>query len=311
MSLKLNLEQGHLRPDYHGELFFCDKLGQQEIALGTFSEGGSFEASSWFCGEDLNSSLKEIMREAYWGEREAADHVEQEDWGDGMVAFMDLPMGDDLPSCGLETLLDMGEAELRSKRRFCREGGVVLHGVYAKQTTVSQELLLIGAGRQLASWSLQKDLVLSDIDWSNLPLFWAPKWPNIDGEAEDLNGELIEAVFGERLPSAQVFVGRKKRMLSLAEDAESRGFGVEVFAHLNDEQKFRLVIRSQKSAAQWWPLGEMGTLLKALADEERAWVDAHWNTVNSIPDDVPTEQLRKVMLDLWAGLPLPLLTAQP
>lgn len=310
MNLELNLDQGLLRPDCHGELYFCDKYGHQEIVLGTFADDGGFEASSWFHSDGLSSNLKETMREAYWGEREVADHVEQEDWGEGMLAFMDMPSGEDLPAHHLQTLHDMGEAELRSKRRFCRENGVVLHGVYGRQTDEGQELLLIGSGRQLASWSLEKDLLLNELDWSNLPLFWAPKWPNIDGEVDDLNAELIRAVFEERIPSAQVFVGRKKRMMTLAEDAETKGLDVEVFAHLNEDQKFRLVIRSQRTAAQWWPLEELEAFLELLEKEERDWIEVNWANINSVPTDVPTERLRKGLEDLWMGLPLPLLVAQ-
>ena len=271
-----------------GGIRYYEKNGHEEHSLGSFNAQGVFEPGSWFTldAEDLEA-LRESLLSAYFGETELYMEKAQSEWHDGVKKFLKCP---EIDSCSknLISLYNHGEAASGLRRRYQRENGEVLNGVYETISPSGQlQWLLINAGCLKATKTIMGDANLDRygsiqflvIDQHSIA------WKKADSSEEPMDESLAKAVVSAQIPRAEIFVGRKKDMLDWAEKAEGQGLEVEVYGHRSDGEKYRIILSSPKSAHEWLSESQLVAFLESLAS-----------------DQVAIQSLKDELLSVWATL---------
>lgn len=239
-TLKLNIEQGLLYPSQHGDISIFENDLSSELRLGSVIDGKFVPSSYLSVDDDWLSVLRSELWKAYFGEIEMYNELQQDEWSDSILAFMEME-APDLGDLSLWHKLDsLPEESSGIKRRYQKSDGCLLNGLYAFDETCYLINMGVCLWRSQLSSSELEDLRGDALGCDRFIQSHVGQWLDVFGNEVSFDQEKWRACCAGDIEYAEVFVGRRLHMIDFAEKAEASDLRVEVFPHQNDEQKFML-----------------------------------------------------------------------
>lgn len=237
--------------DDHGDVMLYDLKYHGEITLGSINPDGEFVSSFWLeTDEGFVSQLKEMVRELYFGERESYTERSQEEWPDHYKKFMSLNEIDNSVYEKYEKISTEGVSSQKPLGRFQTTEGIALNGIYRLKIETEEKVLLINHGKLCLEYQVPHLSATPAMPFhspENLKTLDELEWSDDNGQLLLSGQEIFNRVLNGTRPMGEYYLKGKEKVGEQMEQALKRGCKMLVYAHKNEDDKFRVIVfRAEK-----------------------------------------------------------------